>query len=57
MGILGFRYFLCAKGVVGAKLIVCDRGLLQIGSDMKKESFFSQVSDHGEVSFWEYLPP
>ena len=39
--ILGLRYFVCAKGVVGAKSTVCDRGLLQFGSDMQKGSFFN----------------
>ena len=49
--IVGFRYFVCAKGVVGAKSTVCDRGMLQFGSDMQKGSFFNQVSDHGGVLF------
>ena len=39
--ILGLRYFVCAKGVVGAKSTVCERGLLQFGSDMQKGSFFN----------------
>ena len=39
--ILGIRYFICAKGVLGAKSTVGDRGLLQIGSDMQKGSFFN----------------
>ena len=52
--ILGIRYFVCAKGVVGAKLTVSDRGLLQFGSDMQKGTFLNSVSDHGGVLFWEY---
>ena len=39
--IVGLGYFVCAKGVVGAKLTVCDRALLQFGSDMQKGSFFN----------------
>ena len=39
--ILGLRYFVCAKGVVWAKSTVCDRGVLQFGSDMQKVSFFN----------------
>mgnify|MGYP001791305923 CR=1 FL=1 len=46
--ILGLRYFVCAKGVVGAKSTVCDRGLLQFGSDMQKGSFFQLI----EWSWW-----
>ena len=38
--IVGLGYFVCAKGVVGAKSTVCDRGVLQFGSDMQKGSFF-----------------
>ena len=41
MRIVGLTYFVCAKGVVGAKSTVCDRGLLQVGSDMQKGSFFN----------------
>ena len=43
MRIVGLRYFVCAKGVVGSKSTVglCDRGLLQVGSDMQKGSFFN----------------
>ena len=57
MRIVGFRCFACAKGVVGAKSNVCDRGMLQFGSDMQKGSFFNQVSDHGGVLISEYPPP
>ena len=49
--IVGLSYFGCAKGVVTAKSAVCDRGLLQFGSDMQKGSFFNQVSDHGGILF------
>ena len=46
------RNFLAyTKGVVRAKLAVCDWGLLQLGSNMQKGSFFSFVSDHGGVLF------
>ena len=41
MRIVGLRYFVCAKGVVGAKSTVRNRGLLQVGSDMQKGSFFN----------------
>ena len=51
MRIVGFRYCVCAKGVVGAKSTVCDSGMLQFGSDMQKGSFFNEVSDHGGVLF------
>ena len=51
MEVVRLSYFFCAKGVDRAKLTACDWGLLQLGSDMQKGSFFNKVSDQGGVLF------